>query len=338
MDEPPRTLPAPDGIEQAARAVDPVFTGTSVANADDLAKALGVRRAVVKDETRNPIRSFKGRGADWFMTRLDAADTEPLVTASAGNFGQGLAYAARSRGRELTVFAARTASPVKVEAMRRLGARVRLAGDDFDAAKAAAVAYVRNGGGRLVVDGDDPYIAEGAGTLAWELTRQVADPLDAVLVPLGNGALAGGAGIWLRHAWPGTRVIAVAAEGAPAMARSWYAHDVVRTPGVDTIADGIAVRVPVPYALSVMRQAVDEVVLVSDEAIVAAMRLLSGTLGLVAEPAGAAGLAAVLAAPAAFAGLSVGTVVCGANLTGDQLRRWLPDAGTPPHGGPGGGR
>jgi threonine dehydratase len=218
---------------------------------------------------------------------------------------------------------------VKIEAMRRLGARVRLAGDDFDEARAAAVAYARDGGGRLVVDGDDPHIAEGAGTIAWELTRQIADPLDAVLVPLGNGALAGGVGTWLRHAWPGTRVIAVAAEGAPAMARSWHARDVVRTAEADTIADGIAVRVPDPYALTVMRRAVDEVVLVPDEAIVAAMRLLHGTLGLVTEPAGAAGLAAVLADPAAFAGLSVGTAACGANLTGDQLRRWLPDAAAP---------
>lgn len=326
MDQSPRTRPAPGGIEQAARAIDPVFTGTPVTDTDDLAKALGVRRAVVKDETRNPIRSFKGRGADWFLARSADGDDGPLVTASAGNFGQGLAYAARGRGRELTVFAARTASPVKVEAMRRLGARVRLAGDDFDEAKAAALAHARDGGGRLVVDGDDPYVAEGAGTIAWELTRQVADPLDAVLVPLGNGALAGGVGTWLRHAWPGTRVIAVAAAGAPAMARSWHAHGLVRTPGVDTIADGIAVRVPIPYALSVMRTTVDEVLLVPDEAIVAAMRLLHGTLGLVAEPAGAAGLAAVLADPAAFAGLAVGTVVCGANLTGDQLRRWLPDA------------
>ncbi|SEF62564.1 threonine dehydratase [Thermomonospora echinospora] len=327
MDASLRPFPDVGGIERAARAIDPVFTGTPVADADETAKALGVRRAVVKDETRTPIRSFKGRGADWFVAHLAEADDEPLVTASVGNFGQGLAYAARRRGRELTVFAARTASPVKIEAMQRLGARVRLAGDDFDAAKAEAVAYARDGGGRLVVDGDDPYVAEGAGTIAWELTRQVGDPLDAVLVPLGNGALAGGVGTWLRHAWPGTRVIAVAAEGAPAMARSWRAHGVVRTPGVDTIADGIAVRVPVPYALAVMRRAVDEVVVVPDEAIVAAMRLLHGTLGLVTEPAGAAGLAAVLADPAAFAGLAVGTVACGANLTGDQLRRWLPDAG-----------
>ncbi|HEX2315767.1 MAG TPA: pyridoxal-phosphate dependent enzyme [Thermomonospora sp.] len=320
-----RPPPSAARIERAAHAIDPVFTGSPACGHDGLAAALGVRRVIVKDETRNPIRSFKGRGASWFMAHLGGDG--PLVTASAGNFGQGLAYAARARGRALTVFAAETASPVKVAAMRRLGARVRLAGDDFDAAKAAAVACAREGGGRLVVDGDDREIAEGAGTIAWELTRQVTDaPLDTVLVPLGNGALAGGVGTWLRHAWPGTRVIAVAAEGAPAMARSWRENRAVTTPGVDTVADGIAVRVPVPYALRVMRDTVDEVLEVPDEAIVAAMRLLHRTLGLVAEPAGAAGLAAVLAHPDAFAGLSVGTVACGANLTAGQRRRWLPDA------------
>ncbi|ACY98007.1 threonine ammonia-lyase [Thermomonospora curvata] len=321
-----RPLPTAEGIERAARAIDPVFTGSPAHDSAELAKALGVRRAVVKDETGNPIRSFKGRGADWFMAHLPADDTEPLVTASVGNFGQGMAYAARRRGRALTVFAAENASPVKVAAMRRLGAEVRLGGRDFDEARARAIAHARAGGGRLVTDGDEPRIAEGAGTIAWELTRQVADPLEVLLVPLGNGALAGGVGTWIKHAWPGTRVIAVAAEGAPAMARSWHEHALITTPTADTIADGIAVRVPIPYALQVMRRCVDDVVVVPDEAIVAAMRLLHRTLGLVTEPAGAAGAAAVLADPAAFAGLSVGTVACGANLTDDRLRRWLPQA------------
>lgn len=325
-DFPAPQLPPPsiEGIVSAAKTIDRVFTGTPLAEFDTLTDALGCRRAVAKVETLNPIRSFKGRGASWFLAGLDEGARTPLVAASAGNFGQGLAYAARSRGRSLTVFAATTASPTKITAMRRLGAQVRLAGQDFDAAKEAARAYARDHGAILVVDGDHPAIAEGAGTIACELTEQCQGaPLDTLLVPLGNGALATGIGTWIKEAWPGTRVVAVASAGAPAMARSWYEGQIVETGRVDTIADGIAVRVPVPYALSTMRGTVDEVVQVADTAIITAMRLIHREMGLVVEPAGAAGLAAVLADPARFRGQQIGTVLCGANLTPEQISGWL---------------
>lgn len=316
--------PGPDRIALAATAIDPVFTATPLAEHDALTSALGLRRAVAKVETLNPIRCFKGRGTDWFLAGLGDEETGPLVAASAGNFGQGLAYAARARGRALTVFAATTASPVKISAMERLGAEVVLAGEDIDEAKAAARDFTAAGGGLLVVDGDDKAIAEGAGTIAFELTRQLSGPpLDSLVLPMGNGALATGAGAWIKQAWPRTQVIAVAAQGAPAMARSWRSGEFVQTTRADTIADGIAVRVPVPYALDTMRGTVDEVVEVSDDEIIAAMRLIHLALGIVVEPAGAAGIAAVLAEPARFRGQSLGTVLTGANLSPAKLREWL---------------
>jgi threonine dehydratase len=206
--------------------------------------------------------------------------------------------------------------------MRGFGAEVRLEGHDFDAAKAAACAFADATGCVFVEDGLHPAIAEGAGTIAREL--ETAGALgDAVLVPLGNGSLVNGVGAWIKARRPATRVIAVVAAGAPAMAASWREGRVVETVQAETIADGVAVRKPVPEALAVMRATVDDVRMVDDASIVQAMRLAFGTLGLVVEPAGAIGLAALLADPELGRGGSVSTVLCGGNVTAGQARDWL---------------
>src|SRR5918992_5605205 len=162
-------------IEEASRCIDPVFLGSPQYEAEALGDELGLR-LVSKVETQNPIRSFKGRGTDYLLHRLGGEEGR-LVCASAGNFGQGLAYAARKRGVPLTVFAAQSANPAKVESMRRLGAEVRLEGDDFDEAKAAARALAGPEGWRFVEDGREAEIAEGAGTIALELDPRPG-PLD----------------------------------------------------------------------------------------------------------------------------------------------------------------
>jgi threonine dehydratase len=301
-------------IEEAARCIDPVFLVSPQYEAEALGDELRLR-LVCKVETANPIRSFKGRGTDYLLHRL-GGEEERLVCASAGNFGQGLAYSARKRNVPLTVFAAQSANPHKVESMRRLGAEVRLEGEDFDEAKAAARALAKSEGWRFVEDGREVEIAEGAGTIALELCRW-PEPLDALLVPLGNGALLSGVGAWIKAHAPSTEVIGVCAEGAPAMALSLREGVMRTTEKVDTIADGIAVRVPIKQALSDLSGVVD------DESMVRAMRLLFWKMGLVVEPAGAAGVAALLAHRERFAGTLVATPLCGGNLTGQQVRRWL---------------
>jgi threonine dehydratase len=307
-------------IEEAARLIDPVFLGSPQYEAEALGTELGLR-LVCKVETANPIRSFKGRGTDYLLHRLGEEEGR-LVCASAGNFGQGLAYAARKRNVPLTVFAAQSASPAKVESMRQLGAEVRLEGEDFDEAKAAARALAGSEGWRFVEDGREVEIAEGAGTIALELCRW-AEPFGALLVPLGNGALLSGVGTWMRTHAPSTAVIGVCAEGAPAMALSLHEGVVRTTEKVETIADGIAVRVPVREALADLSGVVDDVLLVDDETMVQAMRLLFWKMGLVVEPAGAAGIAALIAHRERFAGSLVATPLCGANHNRHQVRRWL---------------
>ena len=313
-----------DRIEEAVRVIDPAFLGSPQFEAEALGDKLG-SRLVCKVETVNPIRSFKGRGTDYLLYRLRGERLEGLVCASAGNFGQGLAYAARKSNTPLTVFAARGANPHKVERMRWFGAEVRLEGEDFDESKAAARALAETEGSRFVEDGREVEIAEGAGTIALELCRW-PEPFDAVLVPLGNGAFLSGVGTWIKAHAPSTEVIGVCAAGAPAMALSLQEGVVKTTERVDTIADGIAVRVPVEEALSDLSGVVDDVLLVDDETIVRAMRLLFWKMGLVVEPAGAAGVAALLSNRERFAGALVATPLCGSNLTDEQVHQWLLDA------------
>jgi len=320
-----RPRPSWQRVEAAVQAIDPLFLNSPLACSELLDEILGCH-LVAKVETMNPIRSFKGRGTSWFVQTGLPKDADKLVASSAGNFGQGLAHAASTAGRELTVYAATTANPDKIAAMRRFGASVVLDGLDFDAAKYAATEFAAKSGAYLVVDGNEPGIAEGAGTVALEMLQQHGSrQLDSVLVSLGNGALATGVGAWVKHASPATQVIAVAAAGAPSMALSWQRHEVVETRSVDTIADGIAVRVPVPYALDTMDGTVDQVVEVDDNLLIASMRLVHRYLGLVVEPSGVAGIAAVLADPARWAGQSVGTVLCGANISWARAQEWLFD-------------
>jgi threonine dehydratase len=299
-------------IAAASGAIDPVFLHTPCFEADSLGAALGCR-LVVKVETVNPIRSFKGRGAEWFAHRLDPG-APALVCASAGNFGQGLAWAARRRGLVLDVFASVHANPLKIVRMRELGATVHQVGEDFDAAKDAARAWAARAGRRYVEDGREPAIAEGAGTIAVELLAGGAG-FDAVVIPLGNGALLGGMATWIRTHAPATEIIGVCAATAPAMQLSWQRGQVVTTESARTIADGIAVRVPIREAIDSLQGLVDDVLLVDDERTLRAMHLLHRSLGLVVEPAGAVGVAAVAGSPARFSGKRVATVLCGGNVT-----------------------
>ncbi|HNV73112.1 MAG TPA: threonine/serine dehydratase [Gemmatimonadaceae bacterium] len=305
-----------DAIARAAREIDPVFRQSPQYRPESLGERLGVD-LVVKVETVNPIRSFKGRGADFFVREL-GDPTVPLVCASAGNFGQGMAFAARRVGQRLDVFASEVANPLKVARMRAFGATVRQVGRDFDAAKAAAKSWAAEQGAFFVEDGREVAISEGAGSIAVELAAW-PEPFDAVVVPLGNGALLGGVATWLKAHAPATRIIGVCAEAAPSMERSWRARQPLETERADTIADGIAVRVPIPEAVGDLQEIVDDMVLVPDAVTLEAMRLLFAHLGLVVEPAGAVGVAALLADAPRFRGMRVATILCGSNLTPEQV-------------------
>jgi threonine dehydratase len=316
-----------DPIQQtreASRHIDPVFLHSRIATSDALDAAFGCRM-LAKVELENPIGCFKGRGAEWFCaTALSPGET--VVCASAGNFGQGLARAASRRGHACVVFVARNANPAKVEALRQLGADVHFAGNDFDAAKEAARVHATAHNLRFVEDGAEPAIAQGAGTIALELLDRAR--FDVMVVPLGNGALLAGIGSVLRQLAPRTEIVAVVAGNAPAMKQSLEAGTAIETERADTIADGIAVRIPIASALTELRGCCDAVVAVSEQEIFEAMQLIHRHLGLVTEPAGAVGIAAVMADPRHFAKRRVATVLSGGNIAPalrDRLSNQAPD-------------
>src|SRR5262249_35704482 len=226
-------------------------------------------------------RSFKGRGAEFFVASLSGRPD--LVCATAGNFGQGMAFAARKRGLRITIFVDATANSLKIDRMRALGADVRLAKGTDSAAEAEA--FAAENGALCVVDGREAAIGEGAGTIAMELLRW-PEPFDAIVVPLGDGSLLSGVSRWVKAHHPATRMIGVCASGSPAMERSWRAGRVQRHEGVGTIAGGLSVTLPHAEALVDLTGQIDDIVLVEDAAIVEAMRLAQAELGLVLEPSG----------------------------------------------------
>lgn len=293
-----------DAIRDAAAAIDPAFTRSPQYVHGGLSQRLGVP-VVVKIETVNPIRSFKGRGT-WIAVHGLAGEgrigpDRPIVVASAGNFGQGVAYAARAIGVPAVVFTSRHANRGKVARMRALGATVIADGEDFDDARGASERYAAEHGAEILVDGDDPRISTGAATLGVELTDAIdAGVLPSIAVasvPVGNGALIDGVGSWFRHASPGTRVVGVQAAGADAMTRSFAAGRPIDGDHVDTYADGIASRIAVPRAVELMFGRVDAMHTVRDEALHEAQAELTEELGITVEGAAGASWAGLLLSP-----------------------------------------
>ena len=306
-------------ILAASEAIDPVFRDTPQYEAEALQAQLGCR-LVVKVETLNPIRSFKARGAQFLVSQMSGSPH--LVCATAGNFGQGMAYAARKRGWPITIFVGANANPMKVERMRGLGATVRQGSDDPDELHAEADAFARTNGFHLVQDGREAAIAEGAGTIAVELLRW-PKCFDDIVVPLGDGALLGGMARWVKAQCPTTRVIGVCATASPAMERSWRSKKVVSAPCDGTIAAGIVVGTPFEEAVNDLTDLIDDVLLVPDSTLITAMRLAHKELGVVLEPAGAAGLAALLDHREQFRGRLVATVLTGGNVSPGKLTEWF---------------
>jgi threonine dehydratase len=304
-------------IEEAASTVDPVFLRSPQYRWDWFSAHYGVD-LYLKVETLNPIRSFKGRGTSFFLSRRHK-ETPRLVTASAGNFGQGLAYAARRYGVAVDIFAAETASPVKLEAMRRFGATLHLQGEDFDGAKAAGKEWAAEQGLFFAEDGQEVEFAEGAGTIAIELEHL---DLDILVVPLGNGALFSGIGCWMKAHSPRTRIVGVCAAAAPSMEQSWRrGGTVVRTATANTIADGIGVREPIADAVADVQECMDDCLIIGDRRIREAMRFLLHQSGLVVEASGAIGVAAATLMAKEWRNLRVATILCGGNLTSEQIQK-----------------
>src|SRR5258706_1976870 len=231
-------------IEEAAQIIDPVFLRSPQFVSESLGEMLGVQ-LLLKVETMNPIRSFKGRGTDFLVSQVQPGTA--LLCASAGNLGQAMAYTCRKRGVKVTVYASTSVNTFKLERMRSLGAQVILHGDDFDAAKLEAKRVASTTGTRFIEDSLDIETLEGAGTIGLELLDAPVG-LDALLVAVGNGALFNGVARVMKARSPKTKMIAVQAAGASAMIDSLRAGRLIVHDQIQTIADGIAGRIPILQA------------------------------------------------------------------------------------------
>jgi threonine dehydratase len=291
-------------IEAALDQVDPVFLNTPQFVDERLSAELE-REVIVKVETLNPIGSFKGRGTALLARELDPGRT--WVCSTAGNFGQGLAYAARERGAAVHVFVSPNVPAAKVARIRALGARV----DVHDRPEEAAREHAAERDNLLVVDGLNPALAEGAGTIGLELAA--GGRVDAAVIQLGDGALIAGIACWLKSVSPRTRIVGVCASGAPAMARSFAAGRPVSVEPTGTIATPLAITDPVPESFARVMALVDDVVLVDDGDLRASMELIADSVGVLVEPAGAAGLAALRRHGAALSGDRVAVVLTGSS-------------------------
>jgi len=272
----------------------------------------------LKREDKHELGAFKWRAALPVVTRHRAEGERAVVTASTGNHGAATAWAARRVGIEAIVFAPEHASETKLAHLRRLGADVRLVGADVDDAKEAGRAFARAHGLPFFEDGAEPLQYQAYGAIGDEILDQLAEPPAAVVVPVGNGALLGGIGRTLGRRSPATLRVGVAAKEAPVMALSWESRRVVESDRCATIADGLAVRVAIPYAVDVLDEVADRMLLVSEREIAQAVGSFDRA-GVRAEPAAGAALAALSQLDDVDS--PVVLVVTGGNIDDDLLVR-----------------
>ena len=311
-----------DDVRAAQRAIGDAVAPTPVFGSVQLGSALGVTLKL-KAELLQKTGSFKPRGALNRLLNTPREDLERgLVTVSAGNHAQGLAWAARAVGARCTVVMPEGAPASKVAAARGYGAEVVLHGTVGDAY--LRMEQLRAERGLLLVHPfDDPLVIAGQGTVGLEIVEQVPG-VDAIVCPLGGGGLVSGIAVATKELRRGVRVFGVEPEGAAAMRASWDRGEPVRLESVDTIADGLAAPLAGELTYPLARQYVDDVLTVSDDEILDAMRALLAYAKLVTEPAGAAAVAALLAGKVRVnGGETVVAVLSGGNIDLERLKALL---------------
>lgn len=274
----------------------------------------------VKHDNLLPTGAFKVRGGVNLLSKLDdATRARGVIAASTGNHGQSIAFAARLFGVRAIICAPEQANPVKVEAMRDLGAEVLLVGRDFDEARVHCEALAKEHGYRYIHSGNEPDLIAGVATHTLELFEDLPD-VDVILVPIGGGSGAAGACLVAKAVRPTVEVIGVQSAQAPTAHDSWQAGHPVERPNT-TIAEGLATRSAFELPQRILRELLDDFILVSDEELLAANRALIEKTRTLVEPAGAASLAGALA-PAVqprLAGRRVALLCTGANISPAQL-------------------
>ncbi len=314
-------LPTFQDVLAARNVIRRYLAPTPLHNYPALDKLMGVE-LYIKHENYHPVGAFKVRGGVNFMAQLDA-DTKRrgVVTASTGNHGQSIAYAGQLFGVRTVIVVPEGANPIKVEAIRSYGAEVVFFGADFEASKRHCLTLQAEQGLRFVSSGDEPLLIAGVATHTLEILESRPD-IDVVIVPIGGGSGAAGACIVAKSVNPAIQVIAVQAAGAPAAYLTWQAR-AWRTAAIRTYAGGLATGEPFMLPQQVLWDLLDDFVLVEDDDLRIAVRLFLEKAKTLAEPAGAAALAAVMQRREALRGKKVALILSGGNSSPDELRQAL---------------
>jgi threonine dehydratase len=315
-------LPTMADVARAREVIARYLQPTPLLTTPALDALLGFQ-AFLKCENLQPVGAFKVRGGLFLMSELSAEErARGVVTASTGNHGQSIAYAAREFSVPATVWMPEEANPLKVASMRRLGAEVRFAGRDFDESRAEAERDATERGARLVAPANDWRLIVGVATYTVEMLEAVPD-LDVLIVPAGGGSGLSGACLAGKSLSPQLRVVGVQAAGAPVVYETWRSGQLQEIDRADTFAEGLATRVAFSLPAQILWQRLDDFRLVTDPEMRRGILTLLETARVLAEGAGAAALAAAYAMREELAGQKVGIVVSGGNLTLDALAETL---------------
>jgi threonine dehydratase len=301
----------------ARRRIEPYLRPTPLYRYPALDTLTGAR-VQVKHENHQPVGAFKVRGGVNLVSQLTEDERRRgVIAASTGNHGQSVAYAAEALGVRAVICVPERANPVKVESMRALGADVVFHGADFDEAREHCEKLAAEHRYRYVHSGNEPALIAGVATYTLEILEASPD-VEAIVVPVGGGSGAAGACLVTKAVRPSIEVIGVQSEAAPAAYRSWRAGALVADT-TSTFAEGLATRTAFELPQQIMRDRLDDFVLVTEEMLRDATRLMIEKTRNLVEPSGAAALAAVLSAPGRFRGRSVALICSGGNISPAQL-------------------
>jgi threonine dehydratase len=311
-------------VEAAAPVVRRFVRPTPLYEWPALSAMLGCR-FYLKHENHTPTTAFKVRGGINLVSRLsDEQRRRGIIGCTTGNHGQSLAYACRAFGVRCVLVVPTKNNPDKIAAMRALGAEIIEHGEDYDEAREHCECIVAREGLRYVHSANEPDLIAGVGTYAMEIFDELPDP-DVIIVPIGLGSGICGSCIVTVARNPKTHVIGVQSELAPAVTLSWREGRRIETATPGTFAEGMATRIPADLTLAMMRKYVHDIVLVSDEALREAIRLLLRVTHNLAEGAGAASTAAAFQMRDRLVGKTVIGVLSGGNLDLRELARILKE-------------
>jgi len=299
---------------RARRVVSKYLPRTPLVRSSTLCKQLGFE-AYVKCENFLPTGAFKVRGGLNLLSRLSEEERlRGVITASTGNHGQSIAYSASLFGVKAVVGMPKGSNPIKVEAIKDLGAFVEFHGSDFDEARLWVEEEAKKMGYRYIHSANEPLLIAGVGTLYLEIMEDLPD-VEVMIVPIGGGSGAAAACIVAKSINPDVKVFGVQTEKAPAVYLSWKNRKMVETESAETFAEGLATRVPFKLTFDIINKLIDDVVLVSEEEMKRAILTLLETTHQLAEGAGSASTAAAFKIKNRLQGRKVALVLTGGNLT-----------------------